>query len=91
VDKPSVRSIQSPITEFTKILREAEGWWDLGLPQDTWETLESRPCHLPERLLGEGAKLLLQEFLRMAAGLEDPVLVAQYHGAIEGYVFEDAA
>jgi hypothetical protein len=91
VDKPSVRSIQSPITEFTKILREAEGWWDLGLPQDTWETLESRQCHLPERLLGEGAKLLLQEFLRMAAGLEDPVLVAQYHDAIEGYVFEDAA
>jgi hypothetical protein len=91
VDKPSVRSIQSPITEFTKILREAEGWWDLGLPQDTWETLESRQCHLPERLLGEGAKLLLQEFLRMAVGLEDPVLVAQYHDAIAGYVFDDAA
>jgi hypothetical protein len=31
------------MTEFTKILREAEGWWDLGLPQDTWETLESLP------------------------------------------------
>jgi hypothetical protein len=44
-----------------------------------------------ESLLGEGAKLLLQEFLRMAAGRQDPALVAQYHGAIEGYVFNDAA
>jgi hypothetical protein len=44
-----------------------------------------------ERLLGKGAKLLLKEFLRMAAGCEDPVLVAQYHDAIEGYLFKDAA
>ena len=32
------------MTEVTKILREAEGWWDLGLPQDTWETLEGLPA-----------------------------------------------
>jgi len=44
-----------------------------------------------ERLLGEGAKHLLQEFLTKAAGREDSVLVAQYHDAIEGYLFKDAA
>jgi hypothetical protein len=44
-----------------------------------------------ERLLGQGAKHLLQEFLTKAAGREDPTLVAQYHDAIEGYVFKDAA
>jgi hypothetical protein len=55
-----------------------------GMSSSDWQTFR-------ERLLGEGAKLLLQEFLRMAAGREDPALVAQYHGAIEGYLFKDAA
>ena len=55
-----------------------------GMSSSDWQTFR-------ERLLGEGAKLLLQEFLRMAAGCEDPALVAQYHDAIEGYVFKDAA
>jgi hypothetical protein len=55
-----------------------------GMSSSDWQTFR-------ERLLGGGAKLLLQEFLRMAAGREDPALVAQYHGAIAGYVFDDAA
>jgi hypothetical protein len=55
-----------------------------GMSSSDWQTFR-------ERLLGEGAKLLLQEFLRMAAGRQDPALVAQYHGAIEGYLFKDAA
>ena len=55
-----------------------------GMSSSDWQTFR-------ERLLGEGAKLLLQEFLRMAAGRQDPALVAQYHDAIEGYVFKDAA
>ena len=30
--------------EVTRILREAEGWWYLGLPQETWEALERLPA-----------------------------------------------
>jgi hypothetical protein len=55
-----------------------------GISPSDWQTF--REC-----LLGKGAKLLLQEFLTKAAGLEDPVLVARYHDAIEGYLFKDAA
>ena len=55
-----------------------------GMSSSDWQTFRGR-------LLGQGAKLLLQEFLRMAAGRQDPTLVAQYHDAIEGYLFEDVA
>jgi hypothetical protein len=55
-----------------------------GMSSSDWQTFR-------ERLLGQGTKLLLKHLLTKAAGHEDTILVAQYHGAIEGYVFEDAA
>jgi hypothetical protein len=55
-----------------------------GISSSDWQTFR-------ERLLGQGTKLLLKDILTKAAGHEDPTLVAQYHGAIEGYVFKDAA
>lgn len=44
-----------------------------------------------ERFLGGGAKYLLRVFLSKAAGLEDSGLVAQYHDAIDGFLFRDHA
>ena len=44
-----------------------------------------------ERFLSDGSKHLLRDFLSKAAGCENPGLVAQYHEAIEGYLFKDAA
>ncbi len=55
-----------------------------GISPPDWQTFR-------ERLLGQGTKLLLQLLLTKAAGREDSALVAQYHDAIEGYVFKDAA
>jgi len=55
-----------------------------GISSSDWQTFR-------ERLLGQGTKLLLKDLLTKAAGREDPTLVAQYHDAIEGYVFKDAA
>jgi hypothetical protein len=55
-----------------------------GMSSSDWQAFR-------ERLLGEGSKHLLQVFLSKAARHEDPTLVAQYYGAIEGYVFGDAA
>ena len=56
----------------------------VGMSSTDWQTFR-------ERLLGQGAKLLLKDLLTKAAGHEDPALVAPYHGAIEGYLFKDAA
>ncbi len=55
-----------------------------GISPPEWQTFR-------ERFLGEGAKLLLQEFLTKVAGREEPALVAQYHDAIEGYLFKAPA
>jgi hypothetical protein len=55
-----------------------------GMSSSDWQTFR-------ERLLRQGTKLLLKDLLTKAAGHEDPTLVAQYHGAIEGYLFKDAA
>ena len=55
-----------------------------GIAASDWQTFR-------ERLLSESAKHILQVFLAKAAGREDPGLVAQYHDAIEGYLFKDPA
>ncbi len=44
-----------------------------------------------ERILGNGAKFLLREFLPGTEGRENPALVAPYKDAIEGYPFKAAA
>lgn len=44
-----------------------------------------------ERLLGPGAKVILQLFLPKTSGREDPDLVAQYEETLEGYLFKDVA
>lgn len=55
-----------------------------GISAPDWQSFR-------ERLLGAGAKELLRAFLTKAAGCEDHVLVAQFHDAIEGYLFKDTA
>ena len=55
-----------------------------GISSTDWQSFR-------ERLLGEGAKHLLQMFLSKAAGHENPGTVTQYSEAIEGYLFKDAA
>jgi len=55
-----------------------------GITTTDWQTFR-------ERLLGNPAKFLLQEFLSKVAGHEQPAMVAQYEEAIEGYLFKEPA
>jgi len=56
----------------------------LGISASDWQTFR-------ERLIGHGAKELLQLFLPKTTGREKPALVAQWEDAIESYLFKDAA
>lgn len=56
----------------------------IGITTPDWQAFR-------ERLLGPGAKVILQLFLPKTSGREDPDLVAQYEEALEGYLFKDAA
>jgi hypothetical protein len=56
----------------------------IGITTPDWQAFR-------ERLLGPGAKVLLQLFMPKTSGREDPDLVAQYEEALEGYLFKDAA
>lgn len=57
---------------------------DIGITAPDWQAFR-------ERLLGPGAKVLLQLFLQKTSGRENPDLVAQYEEALEGYLFKDVA
>lgn len=76
--KKSLTEAASMDAAFTARITEA------GITAPDWQAFR-------ERLLDDSSKFLLGEFLRKAAGWDNPAFTAQISESIEGYLFPDAA